>query len=65
MPDMPQVRMQMPTYEYECISCNIRYETVEKMGEATTPYCCNFMMRQIYHAPGLSFKGTGWGKDAK
>ena len=23
----------MPTYEYECIVCNVRYETVEKMAE--------------------------------
>lgn len=51
----------MPTYEYECIVCNVRYEMVEKMAEHTTPYCCSMMMRQIYNAPGISFKGTGWG----
>jgi len=28
----------MPTYEYECIVCNVRYETVEKMAEHTTPH---------------------------
>jgi putative FmdB family regulatory protein len=54
----------MPTYEYECISCNIRYEITEKIAEHTAPYCCNLAMRQVYHAPGVSFKGTGWGKDA-
>lgn len=54
----------MPTYEYECIVCNVRYETTEKMAEHVTPYCCSMMMRQIYSAPGLNFKGTGWGKDA-
>jgi putative FmdB family regulatory protein len=51
----------MPTYEYECISCSIRYEITEKLAEHTTPYCCAMMMRQVYHAPGISFKGTGWG----
>ena len=55
----------MPIYEYECISCNIRYELEQKMAEHTIPYCCNLLMRQVYHAPGLSFKGTGWGKDAQ
>jgi putative FmdB family regulatory protein len=54
----------MPMYEYECISCNVRYETVEKMAEHVTPYCCNLTMRQVYSAPGLVFKGKGWGKDA-
>ena len=54
----------MPTYEYECISCSIRYEITEKLAVHTTPYCCAMMMRQVYHAPGISFKGTGWGKDA-
>lgn len=54
----------MPTYEYECIVCNVGYETIEKMAEHTTPYCCSMMMRQVYHVPGISFKGTGWGKDA-
>lgn len=54
----------MPTYEYECVSCNIRYEVERAMSDTSEPICCSYPMRQIYHAPGISFKGTGWGKDA-
>jgi putative FmdB family regulatory protein len=54
----------MPIYKYKCISCNIEYEVERSIHEENSPYCCNYIMAQIYHAPGLSFKGTGWGKDA-
>jgi putative FmdB family regulatory protein len=54
----------MPTYEYECKKCHIRYEVEQPMDKVTTPLCCSEPMRQIYSAPGISFKGTGWGKDA-
>ena len=51
----------MPTYEYECMECRIKYEIEQSMEDAVTPLCCAKSMRQIYSAPGLSFKGTGWG----
>jgi putative FmdB family regulatory protein len=54
----------MPTYEYRCVACNISYEVTEKYAEHTTPYCCGFMMSQVYGAPAIVFKGNGWGKDA-
>lgn len=55
----------MPSYEYECISCNIRYETIAPIGKNVAPLCCGLSMRQVYSVPGVSFKGTGWGKDAR
>jgi hypothetical protein len=33
-------------------------------ASAAAPMCCGTHMRQVYHAPGISFKGKGWGKDA-
>ena len=51
----------MPLYEYECIACGIRFEVERAMADATDTVCCSFAMRQVYHSPGLSFKGTGWG----
>jgi putative FmdB family regulatory protein len=54
----------MPTYEYECVVCGIKYEVEQPMDKVTTPLCCAQSMKQIYSAPGLSFKGNGWGKDA-
>ena len=54
----------MAIYEYECLLCNIRYELEQPITSNSTPLCCGTNMRQIYHAPGISFKGKGWGKDA-
>lgn len=51
----------MPTYEWECINCNIRFELYFAMVDKPNPICCSYPMRQVYHAPGISFKGTGWG----
>jgi putative FmdB family regulatory protein len=51
----------MPTYEYECLECRIKYEVEQPMNNVSNPLCCAKPMRQVYHAPGLSFKGTGWG----
>ena len=31
--------------------------------EDNAPMCCNMAMAQVYGVPGISFKGTGWGKD--
>jgi putative FmdB family regulatory protein len=54
----------MPTYEYQCIACNMRYTVERSIHEANPPQCCNMAMAQVYGVPGISFKGTGWGKDA-
>ena len=51
----------MPTYEFECVVCSIKYEVERPMTDTAAPVCCHESMRQVYHAPGLSFKGTGWG----
>ena len=50
-----------PRYEYECIECRIKYEVEQSMEDVTAPLCCTKTMRQVYSAPGISFKGTGWG----
>jgi putative FmdB family regulatory protein len=51
----------MPTYEYECIACGIKYEINRAMDYSDAPLCCSYPMKQIYSPPGLSFKGKGWG----
>ena len=53
--------LNMPRYEYQCIECGITYEVEQPMDKVSTPMCCTQSMRQVYSAPGLSFKGTGWG----
>jgi putative FmdB family regulatory protein len=51
----------MPSYEYECISCSMRFSVERSIHEDNAPYCCGFAMRQVYGVPGISFKGKGWG----
>ena len=55
----------MPMYEYECISCSIRFEVQRSIHDVNIPKCCGFDMRRIYDPVGAIFMGTGWGKDAK
>ena len=54
----------MPSYEYECISCNMRFTVQRSIHEDNPPYCCSLAMRQVYGSFGISLKGKGWGKDA-
>ena len=51
------------TYEYRC-GCEhatiLRVE-VEQRDEQRTCYTCKESLIRIYSAPGVSFKGEGWG----
>jgi putative FmdB family regulatory protein len=54
----------MPTYEYSCNECGT-YGSVHKsydddIGPMSCPKC-NLQMSRLYSAPGLIFKGGGWG----
>ena len=51
----------MPTYEYECVVCGIKYEVEQPMDKVINPLCCAQSMRQLYSSPSISFKGQGWG----
>ena len=55
----------MPMYEYECISCSIRYEVQRSIHDVNSPMCCGFTMRRIYEPVNAIFRGSGWGKDAR
>ena len=54
----------MPTYEYSCNECGT-YGSVHKSYDdvVTDMRCpkCDLQMSRIYSAPGLIFKGGGWG----
>ena len=54
----------MPTYEYSCNECGT-YGSVHKSydDDVTDMRCpkCDLQMSRIYSAPGLIFKGGGWG----
>jgi putative FmdB family regulatory protein len=54
----------MPIYEYSCNECGT-YGSVHKSYKDDTPSMscpkCNLQMTRVYSAPGLVFKGSGWG----
>ena len=56
----------MPIYEYECTSCEKRFELKQKMTDPTVQTCDQFgcaeakPVTKIISAPAIMFKGTGW-----
>ena len=61
----------MPLYEYECETCNTRFERIERASAPSAGVCpsCQGHARRLLGTPALKFKGTGWyvtdyGKDA-
>jgi len=58
----------MPAYEYRCASCEQTITVSRGINEPEqTPACakCAEPMNKIYGLTGITFKGTGWGKDAR
>ena len=54
----------MPIYEYKCQKCEISMELEKSIHEEADPLCCGESMSRVYGSFGITFKGTGWGKDA-
>jgi putative FmdB family regulatory protein len=56
----------MSIYEFKCDLCGcvvwINYES-DKRDTPTECPDCKGLMRRSYQLGGVSFKGTGWGKD--
>jgi putative FmdB family regulatory protein len=56
----------VPIYEYECTSCEKRFELKQKMTDPTVKTCDQFgcaeakPVNKIISAPAIMFKGTGW-----
>jgi putative FmdB family regulatory protein len=58
----------MPTYNFGCRVCdNVVTLTVPIGLLDDDQFCdrCGGWLRRIFSAPGISFKGTGWGRDGK
>ena len=54
----------MPTYDYKCTVCSsIKPVTASFDEEVQAPKCdtCLTSMARDWSAPGIIFKGTGWG----
>ena len=53
----------MPTYEYKCLDCGDRFETVQRMTDSplvSCPECSGSLRRLIGAGAGLIFKGSGF-----
>jgi putative FmdB family regulatory protein len=56
----------MPTYEYECTSCDNLFEAIQSMSEEpikTCPKCGMAVKRVIGGGMGIIFKGSGFYKN--
>ena len=54
----------MPLYEYQCESCQNRFEKIQKSYTdpplEICPKCGKGPVRKLISSPAIQFKGTGW-----
>ena len=53
----------MPLYEYQCESCNTRFERIQKFSDPLVdvcPACGKGPVRKLISSPAIQFKGSGW-----
>jgi putative FmdB family regulatory protein len=52
----------MPLYEYECESCGVTFEVIQKFADRSVDTCrtCGGKVHRLLSAPAIQFKGTGW-----
>lgn len=54
----------MPVYDFKCSCGNTRTQTISINEKDFKAVChCGKEMVRDYKTVGVSFKGTGWGKD--
>ncbi len=54
----------MPTYQYACTACGQRHEAVQSFTDAPLTDCpvCGGLLRKVFSAVGVVFKGSGFYK---
>jgi putative FmdB family regulatory protein len=53
----------VPLYEYQCKSCQHRFEKIQKFSDPLVtlcPKCGMESVEQLLSAPAVQFKGSGW-----
>ena len=52
----------MPLYEYQCETCEHRFEKIQKYTDPAPDGCpkCGSAVRKLASSPAIQFKGTGW-----
>jgi putative FmdB family regulatory protein len=53
----------MPKYDFTCMVCDKTIEIELPFTNSDAPLCegCGHRMLKVYSAPGIHFKGSGWG----
>ena len=57
----------MPLYTYKCVPCDVKQTIDHGMHDDPEILCetCKSKMIKIPGVGAVSFRGTGWGKDAR
>jgi putative FmdB family regulatory protein len=52
----------MPLYEYQCESCQKRFEKIQKFSDPLVETCpsCGGRVNKLLSSPAIQFKGSGW-----
>ena len=52
----------MPLYEYQCESCEHRFERIQKFSDPPVAECpsCGGPVKKLLSSPAIQFKGSGW-----
>jgi putative FmdB family regulatory protein len=52
----------MPTYEYKCAKCGIRFEKRQRFDEEPIKICpqCKGKLQRVFHSAPIIFKGSGF-----
>ena len=52
----------MPLYEYQCESCEHRFERIQKFSDPPVEICpsCGGTVKKLLSSPAIQFKGSGW-----
>jgi putative FmdB family regulatory protein len=52
----------MPLYEYQCESCQHRFEVIQKFSDPAVGTCpkCGGVVRRLLSSPAIQFKGSGF-----
>lgn len=52
----------MPVYEYECDSCSLRFEKIQRFSEDPLKQCpdCGGPVHRVIQPVGVIFKGSGF-----
>jgi len=52
----------MPLYEYQCDTCEHRFEVIQKYSDAPIAVCpkCGGPVKKLLSSPAIQFKGSGF-----